>query len=496
MGIVKRQGLFFTLISYLGIIVGAINVLFLVPRLMGMSNYGILNLLIAISIIYSQISQIGIPSILIKFFPAFRTENKLHAGFITWISILGLISFIVCTCIFLGFRYQILNYYADKSSGFAPYFYQVIPLAFFTILYAALDTITRSLYKSIFSAFLNDIALKLLTSVGILLFYFGKISFSQFIYLYIYSSGLVCLLIIAQLWLMNEFKFTLKLDISREKSIELIRYGFYNLLAGSTLILVQKTDVIMLAHFTNEAIVGVYVTFIYISSVILIPSKSINRLAYTLIADHFVKNDLKSIGEIYSRTSIIQMLLGCFIFTGILLNKECLLLILHKPLFRTEFRSFYWLGLAILIDITGGLNTYIIAISHKFRISTLILICSFVLCLLMNWVLIPYYGSMGAAMALFISNTFLNFTNWFYIRMRFKLQPFTLKHLIMVAITVFTITVFSFFPYLGNVFLDIIIRSTLITLVFGLLVIVFKISPDINQQLLKLKNSCYQYFGS
>ncbi len=492
MGIVRRQGLFFTFISYLGIVVGAVNVLFLVPRLMGMSNYGVLNLLVAISIIYSQISQIGIPSILIRFFPEFRTENKLHAGFISWICILGLLSFLVCTAVFICFRGSILNYYADKSAGFAPYFFQVIPLAFFTILYAALDTITRSLYKSIFSAFLNDIALKLVTSAGILLFYFGLITFSQFIYLYIYSSGFVCILIIGQLWLMNEFRFTLRLNIPRQKSIELIRYGFYNLLAGSTLILIQKTDVIMLAHFTNEAVVGVYVTFIYISSVILIPSKSINRLAYTLIADHFVKNDLKAIGLIYSRTSIIQMLLGCFIFCGILLNRESLLLILHKPLFRTEFRSFYWLGLAILIDITGGLNTYIIAISHKFRISTLILVCSFVLCLLMNWLLIPYYGSMGAAMALFISNTFLNFTNWFYIRMRFKLQPFTRRHLILAFITIFTIGLFSYFPFLGNILVDIMLRSALITLVFGGLVVVFKISPDINQQLAKWKERVFK----
>lgn len=503
MGIVQRQGFLFTLISYAGAIIGAINTLFLYPALMKTSEIGILGAIISLSVIYAQVSQLGIPTIISRFFPEFRTENKTHQGFLTWVLIISSIGFLISTSIFLLFKLPVNNFYA-KSPEFVRFIYLVIPLAGFTLIYAILDTISRAIYKSLLSSFLNSFLLKLTTSVGVIAYYFHFINFAGFLTLYVSMNGFICLVILLQLIYSKEFSFTFRITIPGKRNIELLRYGLYTLLGGSTYVFLQKMDSQILLHYTGTSVVGAYTIYLSIVSFILIPSQAINRVAYQLVADSWVNKDMKTIANIYRKTSIVQMIFGCLLFIGIVLNKENLLHILKKQEYRNQFPAFYMLALATLVDLTGGLNTYIITVSHKFRISTFIVVISMLLCILFNFILVPglgmpndvYYikplGAFGAGLSLFLAYTFMNFCNWLYLKIRFNLQPFNRKHLILLIISICTFLGFSFLPTMGNLIIDMIVRSSLITLVFGSAVIFFHISADVNRVytviLVKLKN--------
>lgn len=503
MGIVQRQGFLFTVISYAGAVVGAINTLFLYPALMKTSEIGILGAIISLSVIYAQISQLGVPTIISRFFPEFRTDNKSHQGFMTWVLIISSIGFLISTSLFLIFRLPVSDFYA-KSPEFVRYIYLVVPLAGFTLIYAILDTISRAIYKSLLSSFLNSFFLKLTTSAGVLAYYFNIINFEGFLFLYVSMNGFVCLIILLQLIYSKEFSWTFKITIPGKRNSELLKYGLYTLLGGSTYVFLQKMDSQILLHYTSTSVVGAYTIYLSIVSFILIPSQAINRVAYQLVADSWVSKDMKTIADIYRKTSIVQMIFGCLLFIGIVLNKENLLHILRKQEYRNQFPAFYMLALATLVDLTGGLNTYIITVSHKFRVSTFIVVLSMLLCVLFNFIFVPgigapsdfYFvkpmGAFGAGLSLFLAYTFMNFSNWLYLKIRFNLQPFNRKHLILLIISICTYIGFSYLPVMSSLILDLIVRSLLIAIVFGSAVIVFEISADVNRvfntMLAKFKN--------
>jgi len=497
MGIVQRQGLIFTLISYSGAIIGAVNTLYLYPTLLKTSEIGVLGLLISLSVIYAQLSQIGIPTIISRFYPEFKTDDKRNQGFLTWVLVITGIGFLLITTLFLVFQSPVRQLYA-RSPEFTRYISLVIPLAGFTLCYAILDTITRAIYKSVLSSFLNSFFLKLATSAGILLYYFHVIDFRGFLTWYVAINGLICLIILAQLALSGEFSWSFRIMLPMKRSNELVRFGLFTLLSASTYVLLQKMDIQILGIYTRTSVVGAYLIYLNIVSFILIPSQAINRVAYQIVADSWVKKDMAAIASIYKKTSIIQMIFGCLLFIGIVLNKENLLIILKKPEYRTQFPAFYLLALATLIDLTGGLNTYIIAVSHKYKVSTFIVVISMLLCIGLNYIFVPgighigdfYYipalGAVGAGLALFLAYSFMNVSNWLYLKVRFQLQPFDKKHFILLGIALFTFFTLSYLPVMGNLVIDLLVRSFLITLVFGSLVLIFRISDDVSRVATKI----------
>lgn len=497
MGIVQRQGMIFTVISYAGALIGAVNTLFLYPALLNTSEIGVLGLLISFSVIYAQLSQIGIPTIFSRFFPEFRTADTRHHGFLTWIILVTGAGFLIISTLFLILLNPFRHLYAH-SPEFTSHISLVIPLAGFTLCYAVLDTVTRAIYKSILSSFLNSFVLKLSTSLGIILYYYHFIDFSGFLNFYVAINGLICLAILLQLVLSGEFSFTLSIQISGSRTRELLRFGLFTVLSGSTYVFLQKMDIQILGIYTRTGVVGAYLIYLNIVSFILIPSQAINRVAYQIVADAWVKKDMQAIASIYKKTSIVQMIFGCLLFIGIVLNKENLLTILKKPEYRTQFPAFYLLALATLIDLTGGLNTYIIAVSHKYKVSTFIVVLSMLLCIGFNFIFvpgigrsgdllyIPALGAVGAGLSLFLAYTFMNVSNWLYLKVRFSLQPFDRKHFILLGISILTFSIFSFLPVMGPLVIDMVIRSGLITLFFGTAVLMFRISEDVNRFFEKL----------
>lgn len=481
MGIIKRQGFYYTLISYTGVLIGTINTLFLYVRILETDQIGEWNNLTDIGLLFTQLSQIGLPSIISRYFPRFRSEDKNHGGLIAWVFIMGAISFLVTTILFLSLKSTILGLYT-KSPYFPKIIMLVIPYSFFLLANALLDILSRVIYKGLLFSFMNEVVVRLGTSLGLILYFFKLIDFYQFLLLYIGLTGSITLALFFQIWSSGEFKVKYQGEFFRSQTPALIQYGFFTLLAGSTFLLVQKLDKIFLTIYQGDKVQGVYSIFLYIIAVIRIPSIAIGRVSYQLVADFWENKKIPMVEEIYKKTSLVQMIIGLFLFIGLALNKEFLVFVLHKPAYQNEFPIFYILGLAVLVDTTTGLNTYILTVSHKYRISTVILVVSVLVCCLANWLLTPIFGAKGAALSLLITYFFYNFFNTLYLQIRFHLQPFSQAHLKVALIGLVTFLSVYFIPNILNHYGDMIIRSGLILLIFGGLVLGLKVSPDINDQ--------------
>jgi O-antigen/teichoic acid export membrane protein len=314
--------------------------------------------------------------------------------------------------------------------------------------------------------------------------------------MYIASNGLISLLLLISIIATKNFSY--KLDEHRFNKInkrEVLGFGIFTVISSSIYVLLQKVDTLMLSSMAGDGVQGVYSWYFNIALVISVPAQALSRTTYAIVADAWKANNRDNIIEVYYKTSIIQMVIGCLLFIGIIVNRENLYAIAHNKDFTDPkyFILFLVIGLGFLVDITGGLNTYIISTSHKYRLITGLTIIAAVFCIGLNYVLIPKYQGLGAAVSYLLTTVGINFATWLYLKYRFKMQPFNLKHLLVIVIALISWAAGQYFWRMPNVFLDIIIRSGITAAIYGLLAYYFKISADINEKVDKTLKKVYQY---
>lgn len=483
MGIVKKHVYKNTLVSYIGMVVAYVNTILLFPFFTNNEEYGLYNLMISLSVLYSLVASLGIPQIISKYFPFYRTADRKHNGFIHWTATFSMVGFAAATLLFVILKPVIVHAYIGTSPLFVKYYYYLVPLALFTVFFNFLEIVGRIIYRTVFSSFLRDVLVRLITTVLLIMIALHWIDFKEFIILYIASWGLISIILFVNLMFSGEFSY--RLDDLRFTAIqkkELFNYGLFTVISVSVYVLLQKVDVIMLSSIVGDAKQGVYSWYFNIAIVISVPASALSRTTYQIVSDAWKAKDMKNIADVYNKTSTIQMLVGCLLFIGIVINQNNLLSIVHDPEKIAEFNVFIVIGLGFLVDITGGLNTYIITTSHKYRLVTGLVIVSSLVCIGLNYVLIPIYGGMGAAIAYLSTMALMNFCTWFYIKYRFKMQPFTYKHLVIIAITIVSYGLGQYFWRMPNLYLDIISRSGITAAFYGLLAYIFHVSPDVNEK--------------
>ena len=488
MGIIERQALKNTIFSYIGLVLGYLNVIVLFPAYFTIEQFGLIQLIQSISVVYSQFSAFGLVNIIVRYFPFFKSEDKKHSGFVAWTMLIMIAGFLVITLIYVIFRPLIISAYIERSSMFVEYYYILIPLSFFTLLFNVFESYVRAIHRTVFAAFLKDVVFRVLITAGIFLYFFKLISYESFVLYFVLSNTIIAFILILQYIISREFKFSFNLKtIPFLKIREILKYGMFTLLAGSSYFFAQNIDKIMLGSLVGLEVVGIYSVFLYVATVIIFPARSLYRISVPIIANCWKNNDTEQIKMIYRRSSLILMILGSIIYIGIFVNMDNISHFL-KPGYRENFIFFVFLGLSFLVDMTGGLNSDIINTSPRYRYDTVFNLVYMVSCVLLNFIFIKLMGGLGAAVAMAIAMFFFNFLKWAFLKWKYNMQPFGFKNLMVLIIGGISLAAGWYFPVLKNLYIDILVRSALTSLVYFGLIYIFKVSEDINGKITKIFN--------
>lgn len=492
MNLIKKQGFYNSITLYIGTALGFFNLIILFQRFLTAEQIGFFNLVISVSLLFSQIASLGFASVIVRYFPYLKTDDKTHNGFPIYVLKVTLTAFIIVMLLYISGKELFFKPSQDNNASlFYQYYYLIIPVAFFTLLYNLAETFARATFHNIFPSFLREVFLKLLTSIAIIFIFYQLIGFRQFVYWYVAANALILILLLGYIKKLNLVKFSSISPSLKKLSPEILKYGIYSVLAGSSFVMIQNVDTILLKIFMGEATVGYYGTFFGMAMVVILPAKALGTTTYPIIANAWKTNDLAKIDKIYKKTSLVQFLFGGFILIGLIANWHNVLLLLYKPEYANFYSVFIVIALGFLIDITGGLNTIIISFSKHYKLIMYFLVCATILCVLLNIILIPKIGMLGAALAYTITTFALNFTYWLYLNLKYKLQPFNFQFVKLIFIGIIALVVGLILPKFGNFYIDVMLRSSLLTIIYLGLSYIFKISPDINdfinQIILKLK---------
>lgn len=490
MGIVRKQALANTIFSYIGVALGYLNLIILFPAYFTSEQFGLVNLIISVSVIYANLSSIGLVSTVPRFFPFFKSEDKEHRGFLSYILVIGISGFLIFTILYLFLKPLIISAYIEKSKMFIDYYFLLIPLSLFTLLFNVLEAVARAVFRTGFATLIKEVFLRLFTTVDIILFVMRIFTFEQFVYFYILVNGLCAVLLLLQIIFSKEFHFKFNFrTLSKSKLFELLKYGGYLFLSSAAMIIGQSgADVLILGSMVGLSIVGAYTIYMRIATLIYVPMRALSKISVPIIANCWKNNDTKQIADIYKRTSLIQLIFGCLIYIGVIINKHNLFYFLKKPEYIDSFNIFYFVGIAVLIDISVGLNSEIITNSSKYKFDTLFNLILLFVSISVNFLLIPEFGGVGAAIAAIASFFTFNFIKWLFIVINFKMQPLDYRQLIVIAVAAVSYFIGNAIPVINNVFLDIIVRSGVTTIIYAGIIILLKISPDLNERYWVYKN--------
>ncbi|AYL98684.1 lipopolysaccharide biosynthesis protein [Mucilaginibacter celer] len=484
MNLLQKQGFFNSLILYAGIMLGFFNGIILFQRVLSIEEIGFFSLTTTVLALYTQIAGVGINNIIIKFFPYYRTDDKKHGGFVTFAFWWTLISFIAFTVLFVVSRNNIIDHYKDREGSqlLVRYFYYLIPLALFTLTFSVIESFALTVFKNVFSSFLREVGLRLFTTASVFLIAAGLIDYHAFILIYVLASALMVLILWIYIIKDGNFKFSRIEAVVKNDRWKFVNYGVFTLLSNSSFVMIQNLDTLMLSLLTKQSFiyVGIYGTFFAIAVVISMPARALSRTSLQIVSQAWASNDVGKIGKVYYKTSVVQMLIGCLLFTGLVVNKQFIIMLLHKPEYAGVFNVFIVVGVAFLVDMTGGLNNYIINLSKYYRLTTVFYVAGVILCLVCNLVLIPRMGMMGAAISYLVTMLVLNFTYWLFIKVKFGLQPFGKAHLYALLVFAVCMLIGIYLPRLKNVYADMLYRSVIVGIVYAFLAYILKISEDIN----------------
>jgi O-antigen/teichoic acid export membrane protein len=264
-------------------------------------------------------------------------------------------------------------------------------------------------------------------------------------------------------------------------------FGLLAIFDNVASLVVNKVDIFMIAFYFTLDKVAVYNLAFFMSIVISVPSRSILIIAATIISRSVHDKDYENVTKIYQKSSLTMVLLGGIIFLLIWLNFDNILIAGNLPVaFQDAKYVFFFLGISKLIDLFGSVNGSILLATPFYKYNLYFNLILLVITILLNIIFIPAYGIEGAAIATAISLALFNLMKGIFLYLKYHFQPFHRNSVKALSILGAVWAAGHFFPEMGNPWVDMIVRSAVVSMLFFPAIIYFRISEDINDMFYKI----------
>lgn len=466
MGIVQKEGFRTMVISYAGMILGYLNKVILFLLILSTAQIGLISLLVSLGVLFAQFSGLGTKFTIWRFFPYFKNSENNNGGFLPLMLISVTSGAIIFTVFSLLLQDTVENSFTGKSEMFLDYYFWFIPIGIASLFYATLEVYLRSFYKTIVSVFAWDIVLRVVTTILLLLIWVGQIDFYFFVVAYSLSYVVPVLILFFYLFKMGELNLAPKTIVVKRKFKRiLIQFSAFNYVNSLGTTLVNSLDVLMIAQFCGLAETGVYSTTIFLISALQVPYRSILRISSPLVADYWKHREMDKMKELYRKVSSVGLVTGIGSFAFIWLNIDLLFSFL-RPEFSDGKWVFFFLMIGRVTDMIGGLNGSIFSTSKKYKYDVLFTLFMVVSVFVLNLLLIPLWGIIGAAISTTAAMVSYNLGRLLFVWFIYKIHPFQLNQLFVVALGVLTILLGGLF---GDVFVNQWVQVLFDTSIFGVL---------------------------
>jgi O-antigen/teichoic acid export membrane protein len=481
MGVIQRQGIKHAMVSYVGVLLGAVNILLLYPWAFSSEQLGIYQYVSKTAQMLGPLATFGASALAIRFFPVFAEKNKGHNGLL---ALLLLIAFGGLSLFyFLVWLSQPLVYwyYSEKSPLFIQYLPFVLPLTALVGLSLLFTGYISNFNRIVVPGIFNNPFQKITAGSLAALMLTGFISFTQVIEGVMLGYGLIIMGLIAYLYHLGQLHLRFywpQKHIARDIAV----FASFGLLGGLGSVFSSQIDIIMVGNMIDLSNVATFAIAFFMADVLDVPRKAIESISAPIVSKAWREKNYDHILDIYRKSALNQFLLGLLLLLGIWCSIDDLFAIMPNGERYADGKYVVLiLGIGKLVDLVTGANHIIIGYSPYFRFNFYAVLALGVFNILFNLLLIPPFQIHGAALATMSSLIIYNLFKLVLIYWKEKLHPLTYRIGWVLLAGGVTFLVAKVLPSLNAPVWDIILRSVVISAVYLSIVIGADLSPDITR---------------
>lgn len=490
MGSVINQSKSSTIFLYIGALIGYVNLFLIFPKVLSPGEIGAYRLLIDSAWIILPFIQFGLPSIAARFH-AHNLDNDNQKLYFTYFLLSSnLILLGLFWLVYLPLHKEFEALFGFDGEEFNGISYLAIPITVsFLSLSNILGTILRNWRKNSVFFFSNEIIIRCVPLIAALLLWIGYIDIKLFLYAIPLAFFAQFLLLGFSYWKSSpksdgSEKFVFKAYLNRET----VTYGAFMLLGLGTTYLVQKVDTVMTASLLSLDLAGIYSIAFFMGNVIEFPRRAVNSVLYPYISEALKAENHTKLKEIYTKSSINQLLLGGVIFSLIALNLPFIYqLIPNGELYEAGFWVAIIIGASKLFDMLWGVNSEILLLSKYYKNNIWIMVAVGICTVGLNLLLIPIYGINGTALATLLTVILHNLLRGYMVYRKLSVLPFSRQHFRVLACFILPLVVLLLFPSFDfGIIVSVLILSSLYLIIFTVLFLLLNPSQELKDELFKL----------
>ena len=478
MGLVAKQTFYNLLSIGLAFIIGALNTLYMFPNFMGSRFQGVVIALLAYSNLVQPFISFGLQHAVIKYYSSFKTKQEKDSllVFTLWSPLLIIILILIYLSIFSS---SIITDISSKEPLISTYAYVIILIAISTSYFEIFFSWLRVHLVSVFGNFLKEFYPRFLSFILLISYASNIIDFEIFIYSLITGYYLRLLLIILYSFRVYRPTLTFKLPPSY---LKILFYSFLIFLSGAASSIILDIDKSMIASLITSDDVAFYSVALFIAAVIEAPGRAMFQIISPLVSKAINSDDKTYLTRLLKKSSNNLFLVSGMLFLLINLNLTDFYVFVNQPMYAAAIGVVSLVSIGKLYSMSIGCLNNIISNSKFYPYIFWFSILSAVIAVILNFILIPEYGILGAAYATLFVIIFINTLKLILISYGLKIHPYSIESIkiLLIIIVVFFLVKEINLSY--SSFLNLSIRSVLIIVLYSSLSHVFGLLSDINSQ--------------
>lgn len=484
MGVIAKQSIRGTIVTYLGVAVGFVTTFFVITRFLTAEEIGLARVLIDAATLFIGLAQLGTNSSILRFYPYFasnqqsaiahRANNQQsdnEHGFFFWTLVVPMLGFLLVAMLFLVCYAPLSAWFGEKSPLFVNYYYLVLPLAFFMLYQTVFETNANVRMHIVVPRAVRE----LLTRIGLLVVYllyaFDVLTMDGFVFslIGVYALAALCnavyLFSLGDISLKPDFGY---LKQNRPLVRKYLLYTAFLILSAVVSVLAPTLSSFFITAEMGLSFTGIFAIATYMAVMVSIPYRSLTAIASPQLSMAIKQGDRDEAGNLLAQVSGNLLLVGGLILAVIWVNIDLIFAILpNGATYAVARRTVLLLGLGQLFVATFQFALTALSYSRFYPFSLLFSFILTALALVLNNLFIPRWGMDGAALATLIADVVYYTLAVVTVRLVLGRPILTRRHLLTIVLLVLLFAAnwlcLRFMP-ISNIWLSSILRSLLIVI--------------------------------
>ena len=499
MGIVFRQSAKNSIVVALGAILGAL-VIWLSTKYLTKPQLGFTRNLTNYAVTFSQLLLLGLSSTLAVYIHRFANNEHKRKALLTFCLLTPLVFVAIFTIAYFSLHTWILHHFQPADLPFMERYFSWLPLYTLLFMYMVLlEQYLGSLYKVAISAFMREVVVRVANILLILLYGFGYVSFDILVIgsVLIYALPVLIFLLLA----MQSKGFGLSFNgghFSKTEYKEMVHFSWYHFLLTISVLLMSYMDALSLPFYDHNGFsdVALYAVAVYFISFLQLPLKAMLPASFTVLAKAFADNDMPKAKDIFARSSINILIPTAGIAVLVCCNLNNVIMVIKND-YSEIIPVFAILFIGNIVNIATGMNDQVLSIANYYKFNFYLSLTLIGILYLLIRVLVPRYGIYGAAWSTTTILMLFNFLKYFFIWRKLDMQPFSRKTPLVIFAAAMALAGGYFFPHLFDqshhvyirTFLDVVIRSSVIVVIYMLMLLWLKPSADLEEYIASIRKN-------